>query len=314
MLAQTVRVAIDEAEAERRIRETFDQVEVWHRAPLFTPLLGAQLRADDDEWPHLALSQLAKAGLDVAAEHLFTIRTLVEAGQVLPIAFRSILRTALVGSTQAVWLLESDDLEERTRRHRVLVNEMYRRHGAYLKALLKSDDHSDVVAHENTIKLHTHITKRHSQIGTLRTFADETQQAARAAFIKDPNVTTWTRMATVRERHSQIGTLRTFADETETWEDTRAIEQAARAAFIKDPNVDQLVLEARLEWMAGSGAAHGLVWPLFGTAGTRVLGPADKQGRAVIEAGGSYARVLNAYLLAYWMTAAGWKLLRRRGL
>lgn len=274
MLAQTVRVAIDEAEAERRIRETFDQVEVWHRAPLFTPLLGAQLRADDDEWPHLALSQLAKAGLDVAAEHLFTIRTLVEAGQVLPIAFRSILRTALVGSTQAVWLLESDDLEERTRRHRVLVNEMYRRHGAYLKALLKSDDHSDVVAHENTIKLHAHITKR----------------------------------------HSQIGTLRTFADETETWEDTRAIEQAARAAFIKDPNVDQLVLEARLEWMAGSGAAHGLVWPLFGTAGTRVLGPADKQGRAVIEAGGSYARVLNAYLLAYWMTAAGWKLLRRRGL
>jgi len=274
MLAQTVRVAIDEAEAERRIRETFDQVEVWHRAPLFTPLLGAQLRADDDEWPHLALSQLAKAGLDVVAEHLFTIRTLVEAGQVLPIAFRSILRTALVGSTQAVWLLESDDLEERTRRHRVLVNEMYRRHGAYLKALLKSDDHSDVVAHENTIKLHTHITKR----------------------------------------HSQIGTLRTFADETETWEDTRAIEQAARAAFIKDPNVDQLVLEARLEWMAGSGAAHGLVWPLFGTAGTRVLGPADKQGRAVIEAGGSYARVLNAYLLAYWMTAAGWKLLRRRGL
>jgi hypothetical protein len=256
MLAQTVRVAIDEAEAERRIRETFDQVEVWHRAPLFTPLLGAQLRADDDEWPHLALSQLAKAGLDVAAEHLFTIRTLVEAGQVLPIAFRSILRT------------------ERTRRHRVLVNEMYRRHGAYLKALLKSDDHSDVVAHENTIKLHAHITKR----------------------------------------HSQIGTLRTFADETETWEDTRAIEQAARAAFIKDPNMDQLVLEARLEWMAGSGAAHGLVWPLFGTAGTRVLGPADKQGRAVIEAGGSYARVLNAYLLAYWMTAAGWKLLRRRGL
>ena len=274
LLAQTVRMAIDEAEAERRIRETFDQVGVWHRAPLFTPLLGAQLRADDDEWPHLALSQLAKAGLDVAAEHLFTIRTLVEAGQVLPIAFRSILRKALVGSTQAVWLLESDDLEERTRRHRVLVNEMYRRHGAYLKALLTSDDHSDVVAHENTIKLHAHITKR----------------------------------------HSQIGTLRTFADETETWEDTRAIEQAARAAFIKDPNVDQLVLEARLEWMAGSGAAHGLVWPLFGTAGTRVLGPADKQGRAVIEAGGSYARVLNACLLAYWMTAAGWKLLRRRGL
>lgn len=221
----------------------------------------------------MALSQLAKAGLDVAAEHLFAIRTLIEAEQVLPIAFRSILRTALVGSTQAVWLLQSDDLEERTRRHRVLANEMYRRHAAYLKTLLGSDDGSDE-ARENTIDLYAHITKR----------------------------------------HNQIGTLRTFAQETETWEDTRAIEEAARAAFINNPNVDQLVLEARLEWMAGSGAAHGLVWPLFGTAGTRVLGPADKEGRAVIEASGSCARVLNAYLLAYWMTAAGWKLLRRRGL
>lgn len=267
-------MTIREAEAERRIRETFDQVELWHRAPLFAPLVGAELRADDDEWPHMALSQLAKAGLDVAAEHLFSIRTLVEAGQVLPIAFRSILRTALVGSTQAVWLLQSDDVEERTRRHRVLVNEMYRRHGAYLKTLLQSDDLIDSEAHQNTIDLYAHITRR----------------------------------------HDQIGTLRTFAGETETWEDTRAIEQAARAAFIKNPNVDQLVLEARLEWMAGSGAAHGLLWPLFGTAGTRVLGPADSQGRAVIEAGGSFARVLNAFLLAYWMTAAGWKLLRRRGL
>lgn len=43
------------------------------------------------------------------------------------------------------------------------------------------------------------------------------------------------------------------------WEDTRGIEEAARAAFINNANVDQLVLDARLEWMAGSGAAHGLV-------------------------------------------------------
>lgn len=267
-------MTIGEAEAEGRIRDTFEQVEVWHRTPLFRPSIGAQLRADDDEWPHMAPSQLAKVGLDVAAEHLFAIRTLMEAGQVLPIAFRSILRTALVGSTQAVWLLQSDDLGERSRRHRVLVNEMYRRHGAYLKALLRTDDVGDAQAHQNTIDLHKHILMR----------------------------------------HDEIKALRAAAEETETWEDTRAIEQAARAAFINEPNVDQLVLEARLEWMAGSGAAHGLVWPLLGTAGTRVLGPADAQGRAVIEAEGSYVRVLNAYLLAYWMTAAGWKLLRKRGL
>jgi hypothetical protein len=87
----------DEAAAENRIRETFEQVRIWHRTPLFEPSVGAELRLDDEEWPYMATSQLCKSGLDVAAEHLFAIVTLIEAEQVLPFAFRSILRTALVG-------------------------------------------------------------------------------------------------------------------------------------------------------------------------------------------------------------------------
>ncbi len=263
-----------EADAERKIRETFDQVAIWHRTPLFEPSVGAELRADDDEWPYMAASQMAKSGLDVAAEHLFTIKTLVEAGEVLPMAFRSILRTALVGATQSVWLLAPDEQTERSRRHRVLVAEMYRRHSQYLEALLILNDIQGVPRDQNTETVFDHVANRSDQMGTVRTLAHEKAK----------------------------------------WNDTDAIATAAREVWAKEPTVEALVQESLVEWKAGSGASHGLVWPLFGSAGTRVFGSADKHGRIVIEAGESYLRVTNSYMLAYWMTAAGWKLLRRRGL
>src|SRR4051794_6298255 len=98
----------DEERAAQRIRATFDQVKTWHRTPVFVPTPGSELRADDDQWPPLALSQLAKAGLDVAAEHLYASTVLIDAGQVFPFAHRALLRTALLGATQAVWLLADD--------------------------------------------------------------------------------------------------------------------------------------------------------------------------------------------------------------
>lgn len=241
---------MSEADAERRIRDTFGQVVTWHRAPLFQPNVGAELRVDDDEWPHMAASQLAKVGLDVAAEHLFTIKTLIESDQILPLAFRSILRTALVGATQAVWLLAPDAQAERSRRHRVLMTEMYRRHGQYLESLLMLNDLQGEPRDQNTQLVSNHVAKR----------------------------------------GAEMGTIRTQAQENAAWKDTDAIETAARAVWAHEPNVDQLVHEARLEWMAGSGASHGLVWPMFGTPGTSAHGPADKQGRVVVEAAGSYLR------------------------
>lgn len=137
-----------EGDAERKIRATFDQVAIWHGTPLFEPNVGAELRADDDEWPYMAASQMAKSGLDVAAEHLFTIRTLIDAGEILPMAFRSILRTALVA-------------------------EMYHRHGQYLEALLILNDIQAVPRDQNTETVFDHMTKRGDQIGTVRTLAQE---------------------------------------------------------------------------------------------------------------------------------------------
>lgn len=61
-------------------------------------------------------SQLAKVVLDVSTDHLWTIQSLIKARQLQTFAFRSLLRTALVGATQTVWLLAPEDRAMRTTR------------------------------------------------------------------------------------------------------------------------------------------------------------------------------------------------------
>lgn len=78
-------VTVNEAEAGETIRSTFNQVETWHRTPLFVPNVGSQLRADDDARPYMSISQLSKVGLDVAAEHLYAAGALIRADQLFPL-------------------------------------------------------------------------------------------------------------------------------------------------------------------------------------------------------------------------------------
>lgn len=266
----------EERQAKKQIVATFEQIDVWSRTPLFTPNVGAELRGDDDEWPWMATSQLAKVGLDVAAEHFKAIVVLIKSNVPFTFAFRSILRTALVGATQSVWLLAPDDREERARRLRVLVRELYRRHLQYLDSLLELSDLYGDPRDANTQKVRDHAATRLTQIDTVRTLAGE-----KAA-----------------------------------WNDTDAIKAAAVELFSKDANKNALVHEASLEWMAGSGVSHGLIWPILGSpgAGPAVGSAPDKHGRVAVSAGGSMLRIVNSYMLAYEMTKKGWSLLRQRGL
>lgn len=265
---------MDEREAAAKIHSTFDQVQLWHRTPLFVPNVGSQLRADDDEWPYMSISQLSKVGLDVAAEHLYACRVLVEAGELFPFVHRSLLRTALVGATQAVWLLDPDDGSERTRRHRVLMATMYKRHYQYLSELLTLNDLRGEPHDTNTETVHDHVAARKGELEKLR-----------AQYSEKSN-----------------------------WNDTDAIKAAARACWTRSADVENLVQEALLEWQAGSGASHGLVWSALGQEDTKPVTGPDAQGLAVIAAAGSHLRIANAYMLAYHLTDCGWALLRKRGL
>jgi hypothetical protein len=163
---------VTETEAEKGIRDTFDQVRMWHRTRLFEPNLGAQLSEDDEQWPAMAMSQMAKAGLDTAAEHLYTVQVLIEAGQLMPTALRTILRTAVVGSAQAVGLLAPDEVGDRMKRHRALMNETYTHHLKYLDGYWISPMNWE--PHDaNTVEVRDHVRCRGDQIGTLRTLAGE---------------------------------------------------------------------------------------------------------------------------------------------
>ncbi len=158
------------------------------------------------------------------------------------------------------------------RRARVLLEEGYQHHLAYLDELTQVDDPDDT-------------TRRSTQL-------------VRGA---------------VRERLDQIRPIRAEAGEKAKWSDTQAIKEAAQATFRNQPNAEQLVIETLLEWKAGSGAAHGFVWSLLGSAGTTGHGTPDRHGRVVIEADGSLLRVANAYMVAFHTAAHGWALLNKRG-
>lgn len=265
---------MDEHEDEQVIRGTFSQVATWHRTPLFVPAVGSELRTDDSEWRYQPLSQMAKSGLDVAAEHLYAVRVLIDAGQLFPFGHRALIRTALLGATYAVWLLDPSDPYERARRHRVFVEMVYRRHLQYLEELLTLATDEDSQEWRNTCTVQRHLSSRKDELDALRASKGEKAR----------------------------------------WEDTSAIAEAARATFGTQQNVDELVKEALLAWRIGSGAAHGLVWSVLGQPGTSAAAGPDAEGMAVFHAEGTFSAIANSYMLVYWMTTYGWGLLRRRGL
>lgn len=114
--------------------------------------------------------------------------------------------------------------------------------------------------------------------------------------------------AHVATRVKELDEMRDAAGERLQLNDTDMIREAVRATF-DDAHADQAVLV----WQSGSGAAHGLVWPLLGTAATTQSSAADEQGIAEFQTGGSLSGISNAYFAAFHLADRGWALLRQRG-
>ena len=92
------------------------------------------------------------------------------------------------------------------------------------------------------------------------------------------------------------------------YETTRIVREAALAAFKTQAMSD----EAVSAWRSGSGAAHGLVYPLLGRSSS-TQGPADGDGVATVIVGGDFELFSNAYMAAFHLAKHGWSLLVRRG-
>lgn len=109
---------------------TFQDLDDWRdaAAEVIQPSAGSDLAQDDERWPYLRASTLASVGLGSAREHLHAVRTLVKARELFPSATPTLCRSALIGGSQAVWMLEPRERDERLRRSLSLTVEDYERH------------------------------------------------------------------------------------------------------------------------------------------------------------------------------------------
>lgn len=112
------------------IAGTFPTLDAWRdrAAEVIEPAPGSELAVDDLEWPYLRSSSLVTTGLATAREHLHAVRILVEAQELFPAAASTLCRSALIGASLAVWLLQPVDCNERLRRSLSLAVEDYKRH------------------------------------------------------------------------------------------------------------------------------------------------------------------------------------------
>jgi hypothetical protein len=115
--------------------------------------------------------------------------------------------------------------------------------------------------------------------------------------------------AHVHLRRNQLLAKQNADGETEILNTTDMIRQAAECAFRKKRLVQQVVLA----WQSTSGAAHGSVWPVFGTPGTTMSKLADEGGMAEMQAGGSLVRMANPYMVAFYFAEQAWQLFDQRG-
>lgn len=90
------------------------------------PERGSDLALDDNIFERMAISQLARMSLVLAGEHLRLALDAIRAQQQLyPSSHFTVLRGALVGASQAVWIMAPPDRNLRRERGLTVLTEMY---------------------------------------------------------------------------------------------------------------------------------------------------------------------------------------------
>lgn len=179
----------------QQIESTFPDLDNWNdrTSTGFVPAPGSPLTLDDEDWPPWRLSQLAYGGLAAAQDHLEAIRVHIEARRLFPLATDTLLRGALLGAAQAVWMLTPDDRETRLDFARCAAAEMHKRQREWLTDLRKTSPEP----HEGTELVYAHVVMREKELTAKRALVGQArkfeatniiERAAEAAFGK-PTVT-----------------------------------------------------------------------------------------------------------------------------
>ncbi|MGO2877469.1 MAG: hypothetical protein ACTIB0_12545 [Corynebacterium casei] len=99
------------------------------------PQTDSELALDDEIFPQMAISQYVRLSLASSGEHLRLALDALRAKQLYPSSHYTVLRGALVGASQVVWILCPSDREERRERGLSAIAEMYAQMGKYYNSL-----------------------------------------------------------------------------------------------------------------------------------------------------------------------------------
>lgn len=118
-------------ETGRRLEKAFAAIEGWQTRVEQEPLVpapGSSLAADDQTLPSLPASHVAYNGLLVAVEHLHLVRATFKSTHLLyPAAYFTVLRTALMGASQAVWVLAGSRQQRREHALQIVIDDINQR-------------------------------------------------------------------------------------------------------------------------------------------------------------------------------------------
>lgn len=130
---------LTDLDALRALAEMWPTLDQWRerfRKPM-VPQSGSLLDVDDRAWPRAPLSTIAASKLAIAVDHLQAGRVLVEAQSLHPAATFTLARSALLCSSQALWLLGPNEPALRQRRGIYAVQEGDEEHSRFLRDVLQ---------------------------------------------------------------------------------------------------------------------------------------------------------------------------------
>lgn len=162
---------MSENEALLAIEQTDGDLERWafrgSKMPPEQPDRGSELAADDRIFPFYPVSEIARYSLLSAGEHLRLARLGIDARQLYPSAHSTVLRGALVGAAQGVWILGSEDGSHRQQRGLTVLTEIYKQNATYdrelLNAALGPTERAEVEGHLK------HLALRATEVEVART-------------------------------------------------------------------------------------------------------------------------------------------------
>ncbi|MDE0571886.1 hypothetical protein ON058_00460 [Demequina sp. B12] len=222
-----------EAGAQRRIEELADEFMKWHDADLSvaSPEAGSSIALDDAEFSLLSTSQAVQAGLMAARENLLATALLWrshEGGVLLPSAYGVLVRAAIIGAGNALWLLHPANRSERIRRTAMFAAANFK----------------------EATKVQRDALNGASAIGiTDPTLLDGQRQNLERAEA---------RTATAHEALTNLGGQDKTGKRPPAFDQTAALGDAAAYAYRGDLG---LPVFSNFIWRTTSGDAHGFMWP-----------------------------------------------------